>query len=186
MNLKIIALSLLITASSFAMEPVQDEKEYTPFILEADPVFNVSIIAEKYRYAGPRFVYVAKFNFATEQIGSARFYHNTEMQCGEIGSLQIQQKQRGKQYGSLLYAVVIRKLLDLGCTEIAFHASPLDLLENQDTSVMLPALIRFYSQLGAQVTNHCNTVTAQMAITDLEKARQGIQDIRTKFYQKYS
>lgn len=99
---------------------------------------------------------------------------------GHLNSLHIEQHERKKNYGTLLYACAIKAMMDLGCDKISWTAAPNDLLLSQTEQEMLPKLIKFYEQLGAKTVFNKQTSTS-MELTNFQKAREGIYTILEKW-----
>lgn len=113
----------------------------------------------------------------------AKFTVYKKRQVGSLHTLAVGQNERQKNYGALLYACVIKAMIDFGCTEITWYAAPNNLLNGQTPEQMLPKLINFYQQLGAQATTRYST-SAVMILNDLNKAREGIYKILEQWESK--
>lgn len=106
----------------------------------------------------------------------AKFTVYKKRPAGSLHTLAVGQNERRKNYGALLYACTIKAMIDFGCAEITWTAVPGNLLEGETKEEMLPKLIIFYQQLGAQPTTRYST-SASMLLNDLNKAREGIYKI---------
>ncbi len=106
----------------------------------------------------------------------AKFTVYKKRPSGSLHTLAVGHNERHKNYGGLLYACAIKAMIDFGCSEITWYAAPNNLLKGQTPEQMLPKLINFYQQLGAQPSTIYNT-SATMLLNDLNKAREGIYKI---------
>lgn len=130
-----------------------------------------------------------------KKIGIAEFSFGPTSKEGKLSNLHIvSANDRAKRYGSLLFACSIKKLIDLGCIKVSIKADPSDLTENQSWPKMLPKLINFYKQLGAEpdhelyipyglpVPEPCR----YLCLKDITKAREGIYKILEQWELKKS
>jgi tRNA uridine 5-carbamoylmethylation protein Kti12 len=106
--------------------------------------------------------------------------NDTNVKKGYLNTLHIEQQERKKNYGALIYACAIKAMMDLGCEKIIWNATPNDLLLSQSEREMLPKLIKFYEQLGAKAIL-IGATSALMELTDFQKAREGIYKILEKW-----
>lgn len=118
-----------------------------------------------------------------ERWNFVRFTVHKDFKAGYLNTLSIEPEMRRKNYGALLYACAIKIMLDFGCTEIVWSATPIHLLPGQSGAQMLPKLINFYQQLGAYPES-IEPGSARIRLNNIKKARQGIYKILEQWESK--
>ena len=180
-----IAKRLYDTGLAYCMSYFyKSNQTYTQQTFAVNPAWTLTIHFHQIEKKSDEVEYQSTLTIPIK-VGEADFTYYRTLKSALLHRLIIAKEFRHKKYGSLFYALIIQKLLDLGAQAIWWEAHPFDLEENQNIPGMLPRLITFYGQLGAVLKPSPSSNTL-LEITDIPKARQGIAKIIEKFRRKYS
>lgn len=114
-----------------------------------------------------------------EMLGYAKALYYSTNKKGSISRIHVL-KNRAQGIGSLLLACTLKKLIDLNCTQINLEAYPFDLAKDQDFSQMVPKLINFYKQFGAE-PDYAYEGCRHLSFTNMPKTQNAINKVLKKW-----
>jgi GNAT superfamily N-acetyltransferase len=114
-----------------------------------------------------------------EKLGYAEAVYHSADKKGSILRIHIL-KNRNQGIGSLLLGCTLKKLIELNCTYIKLEAYPFDLAKDQDFSQMVPKLINFYKQFGAE-PDYDYEGCRYLSFTNIPKTQNAINKLLEKW-----